>query len=383
MSEPTPVHIPLITSNEPDAMLVDLFIENGLKVHNGDILCTLETTKSTIDFSADTDGFVSGLKVQVGDIVTAGEILCYLAESENWIPPKEQTNRDRAKVKNSFQTANSDNLPKDLRITKPALELATSNNINLNTLPLDRLITKEFVQVILKKDNDTSKDMTNDIVFQREKIANSSEIVVYGGGGHGKSVIELIIALGTYTILGIIDDGLEKNDTIMNIPILGGQEILPKLSSKGIYQAVNAVGGIGDINSRKNVFNKLKDSGLNCPSVVHPAAFIEPSAEIEDGIQVFPKAYVGSEVHIGFGSIINTGAIVSHECIIGAYANISPGAILAGNVRIGDSVLVGMGVTINLNVEVGNGARIGNGATIKSDVPDNGIIRAGSNWPDY
>ena len=42
-----------------------------------------------------------------------------------------------------------------------------------------------------------------------------------------------------------------------------------------------------------------------------------------------------------------------------------------------------MGVTINLNVEVGNGARIGNGATIKSDVPDNGIIRAGSNWPDY
>ena len=253
---------------------------------------------------------------------------------------------------------------------------------DLNTLPLDRLITKEFVQVILKKDYDTSKDVVNDIVFQRENIINSSGIVIYGGGGHGKSVIELVIALGTYTILGIIDDGLEINDTIMNIPVLGGQEILPKLSSKGIYQAVNAVGGIGDINSRKNVFNKLKDSGFNCPSVVHPAAFIEPSANIEDGIQVFPKAYVGSEVQIGFGSIINTGAIVSHECIIGAYANISPGAILAGNVRIGESVLVGMGVTINLNVEVGNGARIGNGATIKSDVPENGIIRAGSNWPD-
>jgi acetyltransferase-like isoleucine patch superfamily enzyme len=40
-----------------------------------------------------------------------------------------------------------------------------------------------------------------------------------------------------------------------------------------------------------------------------------------------------------------------------------------------------MGATINLNVKIGAGARIGNGATVKSDVPEKGIVRAGSIWP--
>jgi acetyltransferase-like isoleucine patch superfamily enzyme len=62
--------------------------------------------------------------------------------------------------------------------------------------------------------------------------------------------------------------------------------------------------------------------------------------------------------------------------------NISPGAILAGEVSCEDRVLVGMGATINLQVRVGAGARIGNGATVKSDLSQNGIVRAGGIWPN-
>jgi acetyltransferase-like isoleucine patch superfamily enzyme len=40
-----------------------------------------------------------------------------------------------------------------------------------------------------------------------------------------------------------------------------------------------------------------------------------------------------------------------------------------------------MGVTVNLGAEIGPGARIGNSATIKSDVPANGVVRAGTVWP--
>jgi acetyltransferase-like isoleucine patch superfamily enzyme len=41
-----------------------------------------------------------------------------------------------------------------------------------------------------------------------------------------------------------------------------------------------------------------------------------------------------------------------------------------------------MGTTINLRVKVGARARIGNGATVKRDVPEGGIVRAGSVWPE-
>jgi sugar O-acyltransferase (sialic acid O-acetyltransferase NeuD family) len=207
-------------------------------------------------------------------------------------------------------------------------------------------------------------------------------MVVYGGGGHGKAVIELIRALNTYEVAGILDDGIEAETEIMGIPVFGGEEVLPIVLDRGIRLAVNAVGGIGDIKIRSIVFKKLLENGFECPTVVHPKAFVESSSVISSGVQIFPHAYIGSEVKVNFGVIINTGAIVSHDCELEDHVNISPGAILAGMVHIEKSVLIGMGVTVNLGVKIGEGTRIGNGATIKGDVPPKSIIRAGTVWPD-
>ena len=117
---------------------------------------------------------------------------------------------------------------------------------------------------------------------------------------------------------------------------------------QGVRLAVNAVGGIGDVAVRIKIFQRIAQAGFACPAVVHPTAFVEASAQLSPGVQVFPHAYVGSDVRVGFGSIINTGAIVSHDCILGDYTNLSPGAILAGAVQVGSGALIGMGATINL-----------------------------------
>jgi acetyltransferase EpsM len=197
----------------------------------------------------------------------------------------------------------------------------------------------------------------------------------------GKALIDLLRALHTYQIVGIIDDGIAAEQTIMGVPVLGGNERLAGLYARGIRQAVNAVGGIGNIAIRIKVFQILAGAGFGCPAVVHPAAYVENSASLAPGVQVFARAYVGSEARLGFGAIVNTGAIVSHDCVLENYANVSPGALLAGEVKIGAASLVGMGATINLRVSVGAGARIGNGATVKEDVPEKGIVRAGTIWP--
>jgi acetyltransferase EpsM len=195
-------------------------------------------------------------------------------------------------------------------------------------------------------------------------------------------LIDLIRMLSTYPIAGIVDDGIPIGSGIIGAQVLGGSAILEKLIAAGVHLAANAVGGIGNITSRINVFERLASAGFYCPTLVHPTAFVEPSATLSEGVQVMPHAYVGSDVHVGFGAIINTGAIVSHDCTIGEYANLSPGAILAGEVSMGDAALVGMGVTVNLHVKIGSRARVGNGATVKQDVPEGGIVRAGMIWPE-
>ena len=73
---------------------------------------------------------------------------------------------------------------------------------------------------------------------------------------------------------------------------------------------MNAVGGIGNVEVRQKVFDQLVAAGFTCPAVVHPRAVVEPSAVLEEGVQVFAMTYVSSSARIGFGSLLNAGVVV-------------------------------------------------------------------------
>ena len=214
-----------------------------------------------------------------------------------------------------------------------------------------------------------------------DKTYSPYHILVYGGGGHAKSVIDMIRAVGGYLIAGVVDDHLPAGTQVLGVPVLGSSSMLDSLHEQGISLAVNTVGGIGKPDIRVKIFERLDQAGYTFPSLVHPRAFVEPTARIAEGTQILPMAYVGSDTQIGFGCIINYGAIISHDCVLQDYVNLSPGGTLAGGVKVGERSQIGMRATVNLNLSVGVDVRIGNGATIKKDVPDSEIIRAGVVWP--
>jgi len=353
------VLVPLVNPNENESFLAQVNVKNGQPVKKGDLLAVFETTKSTLELTSERDGFVLGLTLKEGDNLTTGQRFCYIADNLNTALPEEN-------AKPLVVGKKTADVPEGLRITQPAIKLAQLHNIDLASLPTGTLITESFI-LNLARPLDVKVD--------------PSSLIIYGGGGHAKSLIDLIRAEGKYTIAGILDDGVATGTSVMGVPVLGNGSLLPQLRQKGIENAVNAVGGIGNIAPRMAVYEKLKTAGFNCPTVVHPRAFVEPSAKTGEGGQIFFNAYIGSEVEIGFGCIVNTGAILSHDCILEDYVNISPGAILAGAVTVKERSLVGMGVTINLHVTIGAGTRVGNSAVVKADVPDNAVVHAGSIWP--
>ena len=206
-------------------------------------------------------------------------------------------------------------------------------------------------------------------------------LIIFGGGGHGKSVIDLVRAMGTYQIAGVFDDGMPKGSDVLGVPVLGGAKDLPEWRSRGIRLAVNAVGGIGRVDVRLKVFDMLREAGFQFPAIIHPSAVIERSAVVEGGAHILPQAYVGSAARIGFGSVLNAGVIVSHDCRIGQVVNLSPGATLAGGVIVEDYAQIGMRATVNVQITIGERARLGNGCTVKADVPPGGRVYAGTIWP--
>ncbi len=360
MSELFPVLVPLINPNETESLLVELKVKEGQKVDVGEVIASFETTKSTFDLTAEKKGIVLGLRFNAGDTVKAGERLCFLGQSASQAFPKE------APLKTAKEKY-TESAPEGLRITHPARELALTLGMDLNELPRDVLITEKFIREL-------SGTASTEI--------DPTKIIIYGGGGHAKSLIDLIRAEGKYQIVGVLDDGIPVGTSILDVKVLGGGDLLASYHQQGVGKAVNAVGGIGSIAPRLSVYQKLKEAGFNCVTVRHPHAFIEPTAKVAEGCQLFYNSYIGSDATIGFGCIVNTGAIISHDCVLEQYVNISPGAILAGAVIVGERTLIGMGVTINLGVKIGAGARIGNSAVIKADVPEKSIVRAGTIWPN-
>jgi UDP-perosamine 4-acetyltransferase len=209
---------------------------------------------------------------------------------------------------------------------------------------------------------------------------SATHILIYGAGGHAKAVMEMVKAIGSFQIAGIIDDNVPPGMEVLGIPVLGKGNIIAQLTEHGLKLAANGVGGIIDINIRVKLFELMEKSGMTFPALVHPRAFSEPSAEIGEGVQVFANAYVGSSTILHHRCMINTNSVVSHDCEIGAYTHIAPGALLAGHVHVGAKSLVGMGVTTAIGIRIGSGVRIGNGAVIFADVPDKSIIPAGKVW---
>lgn len=354
------VEIPLLNPNEPQVLISELPVSNGQMVEAGQTLCVLETTKASQELTAPGRGYVAGLSTSAGDTVTAGEILLWLSADPQWAPDQGPAGGDQAR-------------PTGLRITEPARRLAAERGLDLELLPSGTLITETVVRAHLAKD-------PPDLSHLQPKYA-PEDLIIYGAGGHGAAVLELVKAARAGQVVGFIDDGRKPGERVLDAEVIGGGEILAELAKRGLKRAINAVGGIGDISSRVQVFEWIDEQSFDLPTVLHPSAVIEPSAELAQGIQVFPLAYVGSRVHIGRGSIVNTAVVVSHDCRLGAVVNVSPGTMLAGGVIVEDQVLIGMGVTINLNVTVGRGARIGNSAVIKADVPAHAVVKAGGVWP--
>lgn len=192
----------------------------------------------------------------------------------------------------------------------------------------------------------------------------SKQVIIIGAGGHGRVIADAVRRSGD-TVLGFLDDDVNKMPAVCGIPVLGCVADYVK------YPDAWFVAGTGQTSSRRKLSALLQ--GVKWHTVIHPSAVIsDMETEIGEGTVVLANAVINACAKIGKHAIINTAAAVDHEGNVGDFCHVAVGAKLAGAVTLGEGTWIGIGACVSNNIKICEDCMIGAGAVVVRNVEEPG-----------
>lgn len=189
----------------------------------------------------------------------------------------------------------------------------------------------------------------------------SNKIVLYGCGGHSRSIADIILMNDPETLLLFVDDNARDNEKLFGFDVV-----------KHAPSAVDPyIISIGDNHKRKIKLAELGESKL--VSVISKYAHLGFNSSVGKGCFIGNFCHIGPDVVIGENTIINNAAIVEHEVVVGCHCHIGPNVTVSGRCKIGDLVFVGVGATVKDYITICSDVVIGAGATVVKDIVEPGI----------
>jgi sugar O-acyltransferase (sialic acid O-acetyltransferase NeuD family) len=199
-----------------------------------------------------------------------------------------------------------------------------------------------------------------------------SALLILAAGGHAKVVAETAAAAGAATRIAFLDD--RPLNPVLGWPVLGPLEQFLKPSIQEQFPV--ALVAIGHAATRLHWLAQLQKAGYELPLLIHPSAWVSPSAQIGPGSVVFAHVTVQAQAMVGTGAILNTGCSVDHDAQLDDGVHIGPGARLAGEVHVGARTWIGIGASVIQQVRIGSDVTVGAGAAVVRDLPD-GVTAVG------
>ena len=187
-------------------------------------------------------------------------------------------------------------------------------------------------------------------------------VMIIGGGGHAKVVIDCIRSAGDKPI-GILDDKLPEGASVLDVPVLG------KIARWQEFAQNAFIIAIGNNEVRAKIAEQLP---VQWYCAVHPRAVVSAYAALGRGTVVMPGAVINAGACVGDHCIVNTCAVVEHDCVLENYVHISPNAALGGTVTVGKKSHIGIGVSVRNNIAICDASMIGAGAVVVKNITEPG-----------
>jgi sugar O-acyltransferase (sialic acid O-acetyltransferase NeuD family) len=201
----------------------------------------------------------------------------------------------------------------------------------------------------------------------------SQPLVVIGGGGFGREVLDVIEAVNlsqeqpSYEAVGVLDDGHPDPALLAPYDVnhLGPVSLLDELAAD-----IGYVIGVGDSATRRTLDEALLGSGRDSPVLIHPMAAVgRRGVVLGPGTIICSHVSITNHIRLGRHVHVNINSTIGHDAVLDDYVTLSPLVAISGNVHAEAGAFFGTGAKINPGLTIGRGAVVGTGAAVVKDVP--------------
>ena len=199
---------------------------------------------------------------------------------------------------------------------------------------------------------------------------NPKNLILIGGGGHCKSVIDVAESAG-YNILGILDMPEEVGKSVFDYTVIGTDDDITQYADKAEF--IITVGFIKNPSIRVRIYDKVKQAGGMLATIVASTAHVSRYATLGEGTVVMHQAVVNAGAKIGENCIINTFCNIEHDAVIGAQCHISTGTMVNGDCKVGERVFIGSQSVLANGITVGDDIIVGAGSVVRKSISEKGV----------
>lgn len=173
-------------------------------------------------------------------------------------------------------------------------------------------------------------------------MISQNNLLILGAGQYGVMAAEIADAMGVFGRIAFLDDSFsprhcerseaisdntshpERNEGSSQISLIGSFADLPEFAGEFRYGFV----AIGNPTLRRKLTEQLQYNCITSAILVHPKAYVSPSAQLQKGCCIEPNATVQSGAVVATSSFIASGAVVRHDAFVGEFCHVDCNAVV-------------------------------------------------------
>lgn len=158
--------------------------------------------------------------------------------------------------------------------------------------------------------------------------APNNNLLIIGAGQYGLVALEIAQAMGHFGEIAFLDDSFvdrhpEQSEGSSHV-VIGSTRDIEKFAGRFHYGFV----AIGNPHVRRNLTEALCSCGLTPATLIHPTAYVSPSAQLQNGCCIEPLAAVQTGVALGTATFVASGAVIRHNATVGNFCHVDCSAVV-------------------------------------------------------